>query len=204
MPPSRTFRDDAVYPPLEDTYLLIRAAKAEVRRQDRILEIGCGSGAVSADLLNQAVSVVATDINPHAVESARQKGVDVVRTDLTAGIRGQFDLILFNPPYLPTLPGERVDDWLEYALDGGPDGRAIIARCIPLLPPLLSSHGRVLLLISSLTGIDAVIKLFQEAGFTPCIAIQEPLPGEDLLVIRAELNCRFLSCDSPVGNVPLQ
>jgi len=42
---------------------------------------------------------------------------------LFSGLSGPFDLIIFNPPYLPTLPRERIDDWLEYALDGGPTGR---------------------------------------------------------------------------------
>ena len=112
-----------VYAPAEDTWLLLRAAREECRDGERVLEIGCGSGAVSGALCQRA-RVLATDINPHAVQEARDRGVEVLRTDLFSGICGQFDLILFNPPYLPTDPDERMDDWLEYALDGGPDGRA--------------------------------------------------------------------------------
>ena len=108
-----------VYQPEADTFLLLAAAQAEVRPGDRVLEVGTGSGCIAAALARDC-EIVATDINPHAVFCARQKGIDVVRSDLFSGIRGTFDLIIFNPPYLPTQPGERIDDWLESALDGAP------------------------------------------------------------------------------------
>ena len=96
---------------------------------------------------------MATDINPHAVLCAHKAGIDVVRTDLFTGIRGPFDLVLFNPPYLPTQPEERMDDWLEYALDGGESGRAVIERFARNVGDVLAPGGRILLLISSLTGL---------------------------------------------------
>ena len=89
--------------------------------------MGTGSGLIAAEIA-KITRIIATDINPHAVISAQDAGVEVVRTDLFAGIRGPFDLVLFNPPYLPTQPEERMDDWLEYALDGGESGRAVIER----------------------------------------------------------------------------
>ncbi len=67
----------------------------------RVLEIGTGSGYIAA-ALKEVADVIATDINPHAVCAAKQKGVEVVRTDLADGLRGPFDLVIFNPPYLPT------------------------------------------------------------------------------------------------------
>jgi len=110
---------DQVYSPAEDSYLLLRAALREVRLTDRVLEVGTGSGYVAAELVGRAAQVVTTDINPHAVECARARGLAAVRTDLFAGLSGPFDLVIFNPPYLPTAPEERIDDWLEHALDGG-------------------------------------------------------------------------------------
>ena len=55
-------------------------------------------------------------------------GVQVVRTDLYNGICSEFDLIIFNPPYLPTPEEERLKSWLNRAFDGGPTGRDEIAR----------------------------------------------------------------------------
>ncbi len=148
--------DDQVYQPEADTCLLLRAAQREVRPGDRVLEVGTGSGRVAAGLIGSGGSVTATDINPYAVLAARSCGVETVRCDLAAGLAGPFDLVVFNPPYLPTSPEERIDDWLEYALDGGPDGRRVIERFIRDLDRILSPYGRVLLLVSSLTDPDAV------------------------------------------------
>ncbi len=185
--------DDQVYAPAEDTFLLRDAALAEVRPDDRVLEVGCGSGAVSAALLGRAGSVAATDINPHAVRAARALGVETVRTNLMAGVRGPFDLVLFNPPYLPTAPEERLDDWLEYALDGGPTGRETIERFAADVGRVLAPFGRILLLVSSLTGSEEVRKHFAGLGYIVLLAAKERVEGEDLLVLRIS---RDLCCFS--------
>jgi len=176
---------DQVYSPAEDSFLLLRAALREVRPTDRVLEVGTGSGYVAAGLLGRAAVVVATDINPHAARYARARGLAAVRTDLAMGLSGPFDLILFNPPYLPTAPEERIDDWLEYALDGGPTGRATIERFISDIGRVLSPFGRVLLLVSSLTDPGAVRELFARQGFVAFIVDEERLEGETLYVLRA-------------------
>ena len=172
-----------VYTPAEDTWLLCRAAEAECRDGERVLEIGCGS-AVIAGALAQRARVVATDINPHAVKTARDAGIAVVRTDLCEALRGLFDLVLFNAPYLPTAPEERMDDWLECALDGGPDGRRVIAGFLAGVGRVLAPGGRGLLLISSLTGCPEVCLLIRQNGFIPEVIREEQVEGEALLVIR--------------------
>lgn len=190
---------DQVYSPAEDSHLLLRAALREVRPTDRVLEVGTGSGYVADGVALRAAEVVATDINPHAVAAARARGVTVVRTDLFAGLLGPFDLILFNPPYLPTFPEERIDDWLEYALDGGPTGRAVIERFVAGAGCVLSPFGRVLLLVSSLTDPDAVRELFARQGFVSFIVDSEPLEGETLYVIRAMHDLCRLEARFPSG-----
>jgi len=172
-----------VYTPEADTYLLLEAARAEVRPGDRVLEVGTGSGFIAAELA-QVTGVVATDINPHAVLCARQKGVDVVQSDLFCGIRSTFDLILFNPPYLPTQPYERIDDWLEHALDGGPTGRVVIERFAGQAGRVLAPGGRILLLISSLTGLPEVRDLFFNHGFISEILLKKVIEDETLYVLK--------------------
>jgi len=172
-----------VYQPEADTYLLLEAARKEVKALDRVLEVGTGSGLIAAEIA-KITRVVATDINPHAVISARDAGVGVVRTDLFAGIRGPFDLVLFNPPYLPTQPEERIDDWLEYALDGGESGCLVIERFARDVGNILAPGGRVLLLISSLTGLPEVQDLFSGEGFSSGIAVQQTVEDEVLYVLR--------------------
>ncbi len=174
-----------VYPPGEDTHLLLRAARREVRTSDRVLEIGTGSGLVARELAPLAAAVTATDVNPHAVRAARSRGVEAVRTDLAAGVAGPFDLVLFNPPYLPTTPEDRIDDWLEHALDGGPTGRKVIERFIEDVGRVLAPFGRILLVVSSLTGISEVRDLFTRQGFVSFAVAEERLEGETLYVLRA-------------------
>jgi release factor glutamine methyltransferase len=172
-----------VYSPEADTALLLEAARAEVQAGDLVLDVGTGSGLIAAEI-GRITRVVATDINPHAVIGARKDGVDVVRTDLFAGIRGPFNLVLFNPPYLPTQPEERIDDWLEHALDGGVSGRAVIERFARHVGDILVPDGRILLLISSITGLREVQDLFCCLGFSAEIALQQVVEDEVLYVLK--------------------
>jgi len=172
-----------VYTPDADTYLLLDTARLEVKAGDRVLEVGTGSGLIAAEL-TKVTWVVATDINPHAVLCARNKGVAVVQADLFCGIRNSFDVILFNPPYLPTQPEERIDDWLEHALNGGLNGRAVIQRFSQDVDGVLAPGGRILLLISSLTGLPEVRDLFFKEGFFSEIRAKRKVEDETLYVLR--------------------
>ena len=178
------FYHEQVYRPEEDTFLLSEAVMHEIGSRDRIIEIGTGSGFISSQIREKAESVIATDINPYACTIAKKNGVEVVRTDLFSGICGTFDLVIFNPPYLPTKAEERIDDWLEYALDGGEDGRTTIQKFAEQLGSVLSKTGRCLILISSLTGTDEVRKIFSDLGFLSFIVAEKIVEDERLYVLR--------------------
>lgn len=171
-----------VYTPREDSFLLLEEAKKEVRTDDTAVEVGTGSGYVAAGLSGMA-GIVATDINPHAVLMARRRGVPVIRTDLTGGLRKVFSLVLFNPPYLPTHPSERLDDWLEYALDGGEDGCEVVQRFLKKVPDLLLPGGRVLILISSLQDFSYCESLFSETGYRWSVTAGLKLEDEEELKV---------------------
>ena len=184
-----TLHHPEVYAPEADTYLLCETALNECRPGERVLEVGTGSGYIAAQLSKRAF-VVATDISPHAVREACRAGVAVVRTDLFSGICGLFNLVVFNPPYLPTREDERLDDWLEYALDGGEDGRQVIQRFACEVRRILGRDGRILLLISSLTGLPEVTLLFENEGFESEILEKRTVFDEDLFVLRIRDNGR--------------
>lgn len=185
----RVYRDkefellEGVYDPGEDSYLLVEAALREVKSGDRALEVGTGSGIVSF-FVRDITSIVATDISPLACLNARVNGVQVVRTDLFSGICGPFDVIIFNPPYLPTEEEERLHSWLNRAFDGGPDGRAVIRQFLAGVKRILPVGGRVLTVFSSLTDIDEVSELYQLHGFSVKLVGEEKVPFERLVVLK--------------------
>lgn len=181
---SASINYDEVYQPAEDTFLLLRAALSEARPADSVLEIGCGSGLISQELRPKVSRLLATDINPHAARAARARGVEVIRADLFQGIKGKFDLVLFNAPYLPTLPEERTGCWIDRALDGGESGRETVDRFIADLSGHLLPGGRALLLISSLTGLAEVREAAASAGLSAEVVAEEGCFFERLYVLR--------------------
>jgi release factor glutamine methyltransferase len=178
--------ESEVYEPAEDTYLLLKAALEEIRTEDSAIEIGCGRALISSQAAPLAKSFLATDINPHAVRLAKSHGLEAIRADLFRGIAGKFDLIIFNPPYLPTADEERIDGWLNHAFDGGIEGRDTINIFLESLRDHLSSRGRALLLVSSLSGLENVIKKASELGLEVSELSSERYFFEALYVLRLE------------------
>lgn len=173
-----------VYEPAEDTYLLLKVALAEARASDRVLEVGCGMGLISRSLAPRVQAVLATDINPHAVKIVQKNGIPVVRADLFRGIKGKFDMIIFNPPYLPTSEEEKTAGWMNFALNGGKSGRDTINRFLGDLRPHLAICGRALILLSSLTGPKEVEEAARAAGFEVTEVAAERHFFEQLYVLK--------------------
>jgi len=185
---------DLVYEPAEDSFLLADVALKEAKPGMRILEIGTGSGFVSAVLLAnlKEIRLVATEINPHASRCAKMNGVEVIRTDLFRGIKSKnpetlFDLILFNPPYLPTSEEEKVPGWLNYAFDGGISGRDTLERFLDEVRDYLKPGGEILVLISSITGLDAVKEKMETLGFAVEVVARKKVSFEELIVVKGKL-----------------
>jgi len=178
--------DPAVYQPAEDSGLLAEAAIGSLSNPELVLEVGTGSGWVAQQVAAQTgARVIGSDLNPHACQQARERGVEAVRADLLDPFSdGVFDAVLFNPPYLPTDPENEWDDWMEHALSGGEDGRRLIGPFISDVERVLAPGGEVYLLVSSLTGYDIVVELAENAGFAVDEVVQESYPFEVLSILR--------------------
>jgi release factor glutamine methyltransferase len=175
-----------VYGPAEDSGLLAAAAAAEVTADDRVLEVGVGSGWV-AERVGAATGarVIGIDVDADACRAARGRGVETVRGDLVGPVAGAaFDAVLFNPPYLPIDPETAAGDPLLGALSGGATGRAVIEPFLDGVGRVLAPGGRVLLVVSSLTGREAVAAYARERGFEPAVVREERYPFERLVVLR--------------------
>ena len=130
--------DERVLIPRPETELLVRQALAALKDGDSMLDLCTGSGAIAVAVAVEAakkknVTIVGADISEDALEVARenarinQASVTFVKADLFDGIRGKFDLITANPPYIKSgeiaLLDQEVRDFEpRIALDGGEDG----------------------------------------------------------------------------------
>lgn len=176
---------EQVYQPAEDSRLLARTATECISPDERILDVGTGSGYVATTVSEQTnATVIGTDVNPYACQQAREMGCDVVRTDLVSGVCGPFDAVLFNPPYLPTDPDEERDDWMERALSGGPDGRAVIDAFLDSVGNVLTDDGRTYLLASTRSNLDAVRARATTNGFQTKTIAENSIPFETLVVFE--------------------
>jgi release factor glutamine methyltransferase len=169
--------------PRPDTETLIEAVLERYRDTPprRILDIGTGSGCILIALLHEFPQAmgVGTDLSAGAVEMARRNtlsnGVSdrasFIQTCWTKGVEGPFDLILSNPPYIPTgvipnLAPEVKNHDPILALDGGEDGLGAYKVIIKEIKNLLAPGGRIFLE----TGFDQagqVARLVAEHGATP-------------------------------------
>jgi len=175
-----------VYQPAEDSLLLAEAAVDDVDARARVLEVGTGSGYVAATVADETgASVVGSDLNPFACRQAFDRGVPVVLADLLSAFRDDaFDAVLFNPPYLPRDDAAERDDWMEVALSGGESGREVVEPFLDAVGRVLAPGGVVLLLVSTLTGVEEVVEYAGDAGFSAAAIREESYPFETLTVLK--------------------
>ena len=184
-----------VFRPRSDTWMLADLIRAEERIPgSSVLDVCTGSGALAvAAAKGGARAVTAVDVSRRAVLAAwlnaRLNGVRVraLRGDLFAPVNGRpFDAIVSNPPYLPTAREELPRRGAGRAWDAGRDGRALLDKVIAGAPSLLAPGGLVLLIQSSLTGVDETLERLRRAGLAQAeVVARRRGPLGPLLAARA-------------------
>lgn len=169
-----------VYPPREDSYFLKEHLEKLDLEGKTALEVGSGSGILSVAMANKGADVTAVDINPDAVEatkeSAEEAGVEleVFLSDLFESVEKKYDLIIFNPPYLPGREMEGDEKWR-----GGERGVELTERFIKEYPEYLKEEGKVVFLLSSRAEYEEIIEDFE-------IVDSENLWFETLYLVRGK------------------
>lgn len=184
---------ETVYMPAEDSYLL--ADNLIIEPGDSVLEIGTGTGIVAMYASKITDDITVTDINFDAVELAdhnfRQnniENIEVLFGNLFEPVKNRtFDVILFNTPYLPTENGDVIDDNLNYAFDGGLNGRKVIDKFLDEVKHHLNDGGKVQIIQSSLSNNDETLRRLDELGFISEIAASEHYFFEDITLINSYL-----------------
>jgi len=190
----------SVYSPAEDSVLLAESVSESIEENHSVLEIGCGTGFVCLQLAGKARHVTAVDINPNAVLLAKKnakknniKNISVFESDLFSRISTEkkFNIIVFNPPYLPDDHiGSK--DMLDKALIGGPTGREVLFSFFKGggggkrgVKDHLKENGKVFFVISSFTGQKEVEEKLTRHGFCSRVIASKKLFFETLFVYLA-------------------
>ena len=179
--------------PRPDSETLIEAALAALPDRARVgavLDLGTGSGCLLLAALHEfpAAFGVGVDCAEGAAALARRNAAMLgmqaraafVCADWGAALAGRFELVLANPPYIPTdviagLMPEVARYEPRSALDGGADGFSAYRRMVPALPGLLAPDG-IAVLEAGVGQADGVVTLGRESGLDP-VAVRPDLNG---------------------------
>ena len=188
-----------VYTPQHDSRLLIDAMSvaAEVTGR-RVLDLCTGSGVVAiAAAQIGARSVTAFDICPHAVSCALDNAaaagvaVDARVGSWTGAIAGgPYDLVVSNPPYLPTGPDaycERIPSAVgpARAWNAGADGRLILDPLCDSAPQLLADGGTMLIVQSKFADSERSLRRLRNGGLRAEVVLKQLIPFGPVLNARA-------------------
>lgn len=174
-----------VYTPREDSILLKEYLEDLELKGKKILDMGTGSGIIAITAAQKGANVTATDINPEALEYARQHAkdqgvedkIDFIESNLFENVTGKFDFALFNPPYLPGEKG--IGD--EEIWRGGEEGVEVTRRFLEAAPKHLSENGEIIVVLSSHADYSDIIE-----GYDLEIVDSEKLWFETLYLARSK------------------
>ncbi len=168
-----------VYEPREDSFLLEAAVKKYAK--GLVLDMGTGTGILARAAKELGLSVIAVDIDPEAlvIGKQRSKGITFIQSNLFENVQNTFDTIIFNHPYLPDAEPS------DIALDGGKTGMELLTRFLSEAKDYLTEEGQILLIQSSITGIDKTKRLFLKFGYGWEIITHKRQFFEELMVFRA-------------------
>ncbi len=190
--------DPGVYVPQQDSRMLIDAAARHPRiKHGTAVDLCTGSGVVAIALAAAGATVSAFDISPRAVACARANAAAAgVRVEVRHGsvpdalADGPYDLVVSNPPYVPTPPHtahERIPAGAgpAWAWNAGRDGRLVLDPICRAAPALLARGGSLMLVQSEFCGIDQTLNALRAAGMTASIVASQSISFGPVLTARA-------------------
>jgi len=173
-----------IYEPAEDSYLL----ECQVKKYSKgksFLDMGSASGIQSeATLKSNAKSVLAVDFQDDVIKYLKSKKIKCIKSNLFSKVKGKFDLIAFNPPYLPK---DKIEDKESQKItSGGKKGDELTLRFLKKAPEHLNKEGIILLVTSSLTPKERIMSLMNKISLSHTILDSKKLFMEELEVWKIE------------------
>jgi release factor glutamine methyltransferase len=201
-----------VYEPSDDTYLLIDGIQLDVEENElmaksarNIMELGSGSGVpiTFCSTLMKSAHAIATDINPKALSLTRKTAkanglqlLETVQSDLASPLLGRcqglMDVIIFNPPYVPTPDSEVSGNGIEASWAGGEKGRRVTDRAIPQIAQLLSKSGVCYMITVDDNEPEDLARIFANLGLTMAPLVRRRAFNEYLTVQKITHNMKAI------------
>lgn len=200
-----------VYSPSDDSYLILDYIRTNISQEifdgipikqiNNILDLGTGTGivAIFLELLNLFPSqIYASDILKNAIKCALinekrnniEKKIKFIHSDLFTSfpnhLKNKFDIIIFNPPYLPSIEGIEKKS-IDHTWDGGGDGLRILSQFFSQVKDYLNLQNKcyIYYICSSKTNLEKLYKLIEEKGFKNNVLTSQHIFFEDIFLNRA-------------------
>jgi len=189
---------ESIYFPSDDTDLILSVLENELsgKKISSVLELGTGNLFLSLLLYDHANHIIVTDIDDVVIVYAKDikkryhlGKLKIVKSNLFENISEKFDLIVFNPPYVPS---EKIE---VYATDGGIDGVEVIDRFISQLEKHMSSNGVCYLLISSFNKPRSIYRKIIKNNLTYKKISSKLIFFEELIVLKINVKPNANKCD---------
>lgn len=184
-----------VYTPLEDSTMLADAVTKYAHGD--VLDMGCGSGiqGITAAKNKKVTKVTCVDFSPHALRAAKanakankvDKKIKFIKSNLFDKVHGKFDVVVFNPPYLPVDEMDAgIEEFTLATWDGGIDGRKLLDPFLQQFEKHLKPKGILLLVQSSLNNPKKTNEVLKQKKYKVKIVNEQKFFFEELIIIKAQ------------------
>jgi len=182
------------------TFALKNAIDKQVRNGQSVLEVGTGPFAILSIYIakKKEIEVTAVDVSEDFIENAKKtakyNGVSInfLESDLLSNVNDSFDIVFFNPPYLPReyarqIRRKKSSRCLRSIFNGGPNGCETIGRFLEQVSAVMHKNSKVLLGVNKwFVNAEKIKELIRENDLKLIYVYSSPWNPSQVYVIRNE------------------